>query len=92
MLVLYIARSKRILLGQCIDYLLHLFIILRVAWGDSEPNNLDGLEDCVMFLVGVWSDITCLLGFSIVCEKEGEYNVKSSKQNRLLSQSVFLSI
>ena len=33
----------------------------RTWWGEGEPNNYDGIEDCVNIRIGAWNDCRCSL-------------------------------
>ncbi|KIH63331.1 lectin C-type domain protein [Ancylostoma duodenale] len=40
-------------------------------WGDGEPNNSDGAENCtVMYTDGKWNDVACSLCLPFICETD----------------------
>lgn len=58
--------------GSAVDY---------VNWGDNEPNNFHGSEDCVELVVGngKWNDVNCYSKRNWIC--------KIAKGNSVLFQT-----
>ena len=38
-------------------------------WGGTEPNDMDGIEDCVVKGVGGWNDQPCEIQYYALCQK-----------------------
>ena len=37
------------------------------SWGEDEPNNLGGQQDCVALFKGYWYDVNCDANFFFIC-------------------------
>ena len=41
-------------------------------WFPGEPNNFNGVEHCVIGLIGGWTDFQCAVRFPFICKKLSE--------------------
>ncbi|XP_033730429.1 deleted in malignant brain tumors 1 protein-like, partial [Pecten maximus] len=48
-------------------------LVMYSDWGPSEPNNIDGIEDCVQYKYSRWNDAPCIDSHVFICKQKAGY-------------------
>ena len=62
-------------INNCLPYIVHYVFVFSKGnyynWGNNEPNNKNGNEDCVILSTrnNIWNDAPCTGTFAYICKK-----------------------